>query len=88
LQNNIKNTANGVGYYSSFSPLPLATSLIQDMILSRDVPSTRQLHDGQVLDIIFKTRLLPGTRRNIKFLPGSYSVDSVKRFTHTTVRHK
>jgi hypothetical protein len=34
-----------------------------------DVPSA-----GQLLDIIFKTRPLLGTRRNSKFLPGIYSV--------------
>jgi len=43
------------------------------LVGSRDVPSTRQLFDGRVLNIIlFKTQLSLGTRRNTTFLLDSY----------------
>jgi len=32
------------------------------------IKRTRQLLDGRILDIIFKTRLLPGTRRKFVIL--------------------
>ncbi|CAI6372835.1 unnamed protein product [Macrosiphum euphorbiae] len=44
----------------------------EGVVFSRDVLGTRQLLDGRALDIIFKTRLLLGTRRNTTFLLDSY----------------
>jgi hypothetical protein len=51
-----------------------------NFITIRDKPGTRKLFNSQVLNVIFNTRLLLGTRLNTAFSPGPYTVFGVEFF--------